>query len=202
MNGVTGKLAALLLLLTSVSASASVIYSANGGPFTSFTAPYTAANSLTFQFTSPTALASNIIYGTYAGPVSSWTMSDGIYTLSNTTAGVTLSLMLETNAAGSISNWRVEAYNAGFVNDMFILGPIDGPSSSVTGGAGSASNSTLATWTSSSSVPEPESAFLFLGGLFALGVAIGRPKNQSAVFRVGSNPHFSTAARISPSPDI
>ncbi len=101
-------------------------------------------------------------------------MNDGVYTLNNSTSGVTLSLMLATDATGAINNWRVEAYTSNFSNDMMLLGPVDGPMSSTSGGNASAMNNTLASWTSSSTVPEPGTAFLFLGGLSALGLTARR----------------------------
>ncbi len=167
-------IAALALLAMPLAASASVVYTANGGPYTSATAPYTTSMGITFQFVSPSTLAPNIAYGTYGGTVSSWTMNDGVYTLNNSTSGVTLSLMLATDATGAINNWRVEAYTSNFSNDMMLLGPVDGPMSSTSGGNASAMNNTLASWTSSSTVPEPGTAFLFLGGLSALGLTARR----------------------------
>ncbi len=168
-------IAALALLIAPLMASASVVYTATGGDYTFATPPYTTSMQITFQFATPTALAPNLLYGTYTGTVSSWSMNDGLYTLTNSTPGATLSLMLGTDATGAINNWRVEAYTSNFSNDMMILGPVDGPMSSASNGNASALNGTLATWnSSSSSVPEPDAAFLFLGGLTALGFGLRR----------------------------
>ncbi len=158
------KFLAAVLVAMPVCASANVTYTAITAPYQTVSGSYTTSMGIKFQFVTPSALPINLAYGPYAGTILSWQAFDGIATLTNTSPGVALSMYLSTNPFGAINQYSINAYT-GTINMLFSF---DGTvSTSSPSGTGYALGS--ATWTSSSAVPEPASAFLFIGGLAAWG---------------------------------
>ena len=131
------------------------------------------------------ALASNLSSFTTVSPTS-FSFSDGINTVTNTTANVVALFAFKTDALGNIFQWQVSVYTGSVftfsiatVNapDLFV------PDDHVYVNSGSTAYGQIlknpGTW-AVATVPEPETYAMVLAGLGLMGAVASRRKNKHA----------------------
>lgn len=99
-------LSAAVLLSLTAAAHADTVYTYTGNDFTYATSPYTTSDSVSGTLTLASALSPNTSV-LVAGPnLISFSFTDGINTITNTTANLAQSVIdLETDASGNITQW-------------------------------------------------------------------------------------------------
>jgi hypothetical protein len=95
-----------ILAVSVVAAEADTIYTYTGNPFTSVFGPYTTSDRVTGFFDLATPLANNLPE-TVISPIS-FSFSDGVQTITNTTPGVVVgSFSVATDASGKPEFWDI-----------------------------------------------------------------------------------------------
>ena len=178
--GAGAALAFGCIAMTVASAQADVIYTYTGNHFTTVLnnnpapAPqYTTTDSVSGNFTLPTALGDDLPLTTI--DPTSFSFTDGVQTLTNSTPGIVTSFNIATNAAGLPSLWSIDITTIllGTTEDIFT--DLSTNAHFTADGGSQVNSSNLAnqgrninpgTWTvSSTSVAEPDSAWLLAAGL-------------------------------------
>jgi len=187
------------------------LYAYTGNDFTHVTSiccgpdtPFTTADAIHFQFTSPSRLAPNLTDAGFSAPIDAWSLSVGpLHYASGPPGNVLYSINFSTDAAGQISGYQfttqtdVVAPNllpaeyppTPYEEEVFsfdlpgLLGVGDGVYiPSIFQDSEYASNSgTPGTWTVTA-VPEPLTWMVMLAGLFGVGAAL----------RAWRRPHLAT----------
>jgi hypothetical protein len=141
------------------SARADVIYTYTGENFTTVTGPYTKSNFVTISIDLPAPLQADTSLDLTTKI--SFTISDGVQTISNTSLGVnTDASSVSTNAAAQISTWSIDIKAiTGEITSSSILNSFDSASTLLNNPVGgcmpcTASSNSVGTW-SSVAVPGP-----------------------------------------------
>ena len=182
-----GLLVACVSLLSfSATVNAAITtYTYTGNNFDSVKGPYTTSHSVSGSITLSNALASNLSSFTTVSPTS-FSFSDGINTVTNTTANVGSLFAFKTDSIGNIFQWQVTVY-IGSVN-QFSIATVNAPSlypiydQVIVNSGNSAYGQILnnpGTWTVAT-VPEPETNAMILAGLGLMGAVARRRKNKLA----------------------
>ena len=188
--------ATCFLVFTAFNANASTIYTYTGNNFTAVTAPYTTSMNVTLQFETASPLSGTGSMINVSSEILSYTISDGINTLTETDSTIDLLMNIDT-ITGQPTEWAIHVTNefaksvGDIVNRMStiyydfsggpdraleaecVYMPIEGGECmGLTGGANAVvfnSPVTSSTW---SVVPIPAAAWLFGSGLLGMiGVA-------------------------------
>jgi hypothetical protein len=176
-------LMALVTLLGLSPASADTIYTYTGNDFTFASSPYTTTDMVTGTIDLSTALGDNFGPATIT-PVS-FTFSDGVQTISNTTSSLVSAkfLSFSTDALGNIIGWDIDLQTTAGTLLTFNV-----PGATADGGCEPEGCSVLSTTTAASNVgdagvwattPLPAALPLFATGLGALGLLGWRRKRKA-----------------------
>jgi len=178
--GLAGASFAMLLAASPRPARADVVYTYTGNDFTSVSGSYNTTDSLDGSMTFTTALASDLddaeLYPT------SFTFSDGVQTITNSTATNSVYIEVSTDAAGIIDSWYMYFPNPGSGNYIETIANSQG---SLTEDVGSTSSvvaydeNNPGTWTESPvAAPEPSSLAIIAVGMSVLGLFCRRRPNR------------------------
>ncbi len=169
--------AALTLPICPSLAQASTIYSYTGQDYTSATVPYTTTESVTGSFTLSTPLAANLQDGSVTP--AAFSFSDGVQTLTDTTALSYSFGDLSTDSIGNITSYDIQINNLtdGFMKLSGVGGGLSGDTVRLT--LGDSGNNTVAGKFSTNGdtmtvTPEPSSIALFGTGLLGLAGVMKR----------------------------
>lgn len=171
----------LLLLAVAITAAlisqpmfANVIYTYNGTPFTTVTGPYTTSDKVTGSLELMSALGPNMS-PTSVTPLS-FSFSDGVQTITNSSVGLFVNISFGTGPTGAITQWAVQVGTAsGIIQTVNSITAFDSghlvPLENGSGLVVFAHNPGI--WSmSTSSVPDVGSTLgLLLPTVIALGVA-------------------------------
>ena len=175
--------ASLMSFSASVNAAITT-YTYTGNAFNSVTSPYTTSDSVTGSITLANALASNLTSFTTVTP-SSFSFSDGINTVTNTTANVGSLFAFKTDAIGNIFQWQVSVYTGSVFQFSIstanpgLFSPDDHVYVNSSNTAYGQILNSPGTWTVAT-VPEPETYALLLAGLGLMGAVARRRENKRA----------------------
>lgn len=165
--------------------AASTTYTYTGNNFNSVKGPYTTSDSVSGSITLADALASNLAGFTTVSPTS-FSFSDGINTVTNTTANVGSLFAFKTDALGNIFQWQVSVYTGSVFT--FSIATVNAPGlygldDHVFVNSGNTAYGQIlnnpGTWTVAT-VPEPETYAMILAGLGLMGAVARRRKNKHA----------------------
>jgi hypothetical protein len=173
---ITIALACLFLSATGARAD-TFTYTYAGNNFTIVDAPYTTSEKETGTFELSAALPPNLHNNDESSLVLSFTMSDGVQTLTSAEAFVE-AFAITTDSAGAITRWDVEvAITGGFAPSIETLGnPFASEDiGSLTDSIHGVNVGTPGIWTVSTTTPVPESGTLnmIFSGLLGLGLLVG-----------------------------
>jgi len=174
-------LACLFLSVTGTRAD-TFTYTYTGNNFTSVISPYTTSERLTGTFELSAALPANLDFANESSLVTSFTMSDGVQTLTSPGAFVEF-FRFSTDSAGTITLWDVEVANSsGTAPSMETLnfGFASSDQGSLTNFVSGINNGAAGIWTVSSTtpVPEPGTLGMVFSSLLGLGVLVGLKRNR------------------------
>ena len=171
---ITIALACLFLLATGARAD-TFTYTYTGNNFTLVNSPYTTSEMVMGTFELSAALPPNL-NGNESSLVLSFTMSDGVQTLTSAEAFVE-TFQFSTDSAGTITRWDVEvAINAGNAPSIetFNFGVSSSDIGSLTNFISGRNSFTPGIWTvSTTPVPESGTLNMLFSGLLGLGLLVG-----------------------------
>jgi hypothetical protein len=180
--------AAALSAMGAASAHADTIYTYTGTDFTTVTGTYTTSDSVSGMIDLAAPLGDNAPLGLVT-PVS-FSFSDGVQTITNTTPLYTSSILLSTNGSGVPTRWVIDlsftSTFTGIIADSLCCSTYGSPVLSFTDIGYIASDdygltqSTAGTWNvTTSGTPLPAALPLFAGGLGAMGLLGWRRKRKN-----------------------
>ncbi len=192
---ITIALACLFLSATGARAD-TFTYTYTGNDFTSVTDPYTTSDKLMGTFELSAALPPNLVlFDDQSSLVLSFTMSDGVQTLTSAEA-FSEHFTFATDSAGTIVLWDVEvAINVGHAPSIQTVrfNNFSADVGALTDSLRASNFDTPGIWTVSATTPVPESGTLnmIFSGLLALGLLVG-------VKRYRGNRLATIASRLTP----
>lgn len=99
-----------ILVFTAFNANASTIYTHTGNNFTTVTAPYTTSMNVTLQFETASPLSGTGSMVNLSSEILSYTISDGIDTLTETDSAIDLLMNIDT-ITGQPTEWAIHVTN-------------------------------------------------------------------------------------------
>jgi hypothetical protein len=167
---------AVLFAMDAVSARADVVYSYTGVAFTTVSGSYTTSMKVTGSIDLTSALGAN--FGPATVTPNSFSFSDGLQTITNTTPSVSSFFVLQTGFFGNINFWQIVlAILLGEVVDEIVV-TLSGDHAEFV--PSQAFNNTAGSWSAPvSTVPLPTTLPLFATGLGALGLLGWRRKKKA-----------------------
>ena len=170
---------AVLFAMDAVSARADVVYSYTGAAFTTVSGSYTTSMKVTGSIDLTSALGAN--FGPAIVTPNSFSFSDGLQTITNTTPSVSSSFVLQTGFFGNINSWQIVlSILLGEVVDEIVV-TLSGDYAEFGFVPSQAFNNTAGSWSAPvSTVPLPAALPLFASGLGALGLLGWRRKKKAA----------------------
>jgi hypothetical protein len=178
-----------MAVLAAASASANVVYDYTGNDYTSYAGSYTGTENVTLSITLASTLGPNLTQAR-EDPLS-FSFSDGVQTITDTTPGASISVLFSTDAAGSITHWDVytqfydsnaRVYDHIETNNSIGFFPYDYAVHGINPDDGSFGRSGVpGQWTVASAVPEPSTWAMMVLGFAGLGFMAYRRKSKSAL---------------------
>lgn len=192
----TGALMLLAICTPGMKANSITAYTYTGHPFTTYGAPFSASDYVTLTFTIPTLLDNQPIQ--FVTPLS-YTASDVLDTLSNSTPGATVHYLMIGTSNGRITTWNWDIFiptqspptDINSVNYQTTVADVGIHNSPV---ASAYNTNSPGIWVSAP-VPEPSSVVLTCTALLALAFVVRKTKCSGLAFS-HSNEELTLRTRI------